>query len=138
MKRAATLLLLPRVRLPSRRNRPTWFTKPRSLDAGSGQAGRRRAESLHVRRSSYAHAGGQKQTNPSTLPQSRKDPPDTSRLRSAISRSSSTARPLRLTGFCDVKMIGQDSFRVRTLQTVRRKQRRSGRWPRINRPGMGR
>jgi hypothetical protein len=73
----------------------------------------------------YAHAGGQTQNREQYIAAVRKGPP----RYESFTFSDLTVRIYGnvgvLTGFVDVKMVGRDSFRVRTLQVYTQK---NGQW----------
>jgi len=64
----------------------------------------------------YAHAGGQKQTKPEYIAAVTKGPARYESFTLSDLKIVIYGKTAALTGFCDVKMLGQDSFRVRTLQ----------------------
>jgi len=64
----------------------------------------------------YAHAGGQKQTKDQYIAAVLKGPPRYESFTFSDLNIRFYGKTAVLTGYCDVKMIGRDSFRVRTLQ----------------------
>jgi hypothetical protein len=64
----------------------------------------------------YAHAGGQTQTKEQYLAAVTNGPPHYESFTFSDLKIKLYGKSAVLTGFVDVKMAGQDSFRVRTLQ----------------------
>jgi ketosteroid isomerase-like protein len=64
----------------------------------------------------YAHAGGQTQTKEQYIAAVTKGPAHYESFTLSDLKIVVYGKAAALTGFCDVKMVGQDSFRVRTLQ----------------------
>jgi ketosteroid isomerase-like protein len=64
----------------------------------------------------YAHAGGQKQTKEQYIAAVLKGPPRYESFTFSDLNIRFYGKTAVVTGYCDVKMIGRDSFRVRTLQ----------------------
>jgi ketosteroid isomerase-like protein len=64
----------------------------------------------------YAHAGGQVQNKDQYIAAVLKGPPRYETFTFADLKIQFYGKAAVLTAFCDVKMVGQDNFRVRTLQ----------------------
>lgn len=64
----------------------------------------------------YAHAGGQTQTKEQYIAAVTKGPARYESFTFSDVNVKFYGKVAVLTGFCDVKLVGQDSFRVRTLQ----------------------
>ena len=64
----------------------------------------------------YAHAGGQKQNKEQYIAAVTKGPAHYESFTFSDLKIKLYGKAAVLTGFVDVKMVGQDSFRVRTLQ----------------------
>ena len=64
----------------------------------------------------YAHAGGQTQTKEQYIAAVTKGPARYESFTFSDVMVKFYGKAAVLTGFCDVKMVGRDSFRVRTLQ----------------------
>ena len=64
----------------------------------------------------YAHAGGQLQNKEQYIAAVLKGPPRYEAFTFADLKIQFYGKAAVLTAYCDVKMVGQDSFRVRTLQ----------------------
>jgi len=64
----------------------------------------------------YAHAGGQKQTKEQYIAAVTAGPARYESFTLSDLKIVVYGKAAALTAFCDVKMLGQDSFRVRTLQ----------------------
>jgi hypothetical protein len=64
----------------------------------------------------YAHAGGQVQNKEQYMAAVLKGPPRYETFTFADLKIQFYGKAAVLTAYCDVKMIGQESFRVRTLQ----------------------
>lgn len=64
----------------------------------------------------YAHAGGQKQTKEQYLAAVTKGPARYESFTLSDLKIVLYGKAAALTAFCDVKLVGQESFRVRTLQ----------------------
>ena len=73
----------------------------------------------------YAHAGGQKQNKEQYIAAVLKGPPRYESFTFTDLNIRFYGKTAVLTGYCDVKMIGRDSFRVRTLQVY---VENSGQW----------
>ena len=73
----------------------------------------------------YAHAGGQLQTKDQYIAAVTKGPARYESFTFSDTKVRIYGKSAVLTGFVDVKMAGQDSFRVRTLQVYTEKD---GRW----------
>jgi len=64
----------------------------------------------------YAHAGGQTQTKAQYIAAVTKGPAHYESFTLSDLKIVLYGKAAALTAFCDVKLVGQDSFRVRTLQ----------------------
>ena len=73
----------------------------------------------------YAHAGGQTQTKEQYIAAVMKGPPRYESFTFSEVKIAFYGKAAVLTGYCDVKMVGRDSFRVRTLQVYVEKD---GQW----------
>ncbi len=73
----------------------------------------------------YAHAGGQTQTREQYIAAVTKGPARYESFTFSDANVRFYGNAAVLTAFCDVKMVGQDSFRVRTLQVYVEKD---GQW----------
>jgi ketosteroid isomerase-like protein len=73
----------------------------------------------------YAHAGGQLQTKEQYIAAVTKGPARYESFTFSDMKIRFYGKAAVLTAYCDVKMVGQDSFRVRTLQVY---EENSGQW----------
>jgi hypothetical protein len=73
----------------------------------------------------YAHAGGQLQTKEQYIAAVTKGPPRYESFTFSDMKIRFYGNAAVLTAYCDVKMIGRDAFRVRTLQVYTENQ---GQW----------
>lgn len=71
----------------------------------------------------YAHAGGQTQTKDQYIAAVMKGPPRYESFTFSDVKVVLYGKTAVLTGHCDVKMVGRDAFRVRTLQVYVEKER---------------
>ena len=92
----------------------------------------------------YAHAGGQTQTKDQYIAAVTKGPAHYESFTFSDVKIKLYGKAAVLTGFVDVKMVGQDPFRVRTLQVYTENNgqwqmsaHQSTRWA-VSRTGLGR
>ena len=115
MRLAATLLLIVSAAFAAgpedlvRQAAERWTTAAVKQDAAGLQ--RYMAEDLQ-----YAHAGGQTQNRDQYIAAVTKGPARYESFTFSDLKIKLYGKAAVLTGFVDVKMVGQDSFRVRTLQ----------------------